>query len=260
MFYWRSSDHKDKVLRGFPLCGSSSLTSRWNHKRSSSPLVMSVALLPEKAWSSVDGVWQRKQSLTVTQRWLMFREADTTLTFLAETSHHAPHDLPSPTVNILQCTPTHWLHFPDQNPENEEPTQLWLQDWPGSSVTFIGSRKEKHVRPKSHKIYGSPLDGRVSWDTRTIQQEIPGTPAGRPRLSRRVFQGHPAGVPRILLKFMCPFLSWGLACGISTQPWYGELRENHFGHLRWPSTFLCQKELSIGRNPVRGRWACCLGI
>ena len=29
-----------------------------------------------------------------------------------------------------------------------------------------------------------------------------------PCLSRRVSLGHPAGVPAILLKFMCPFLSW----------------------------------------------------
>ena len=31
-----------------------------------------------------------------------------------------------------------------------------------------------------------------------------------PRLSRRVSQGHPAGVPGIFLKFMCPFLSWSI--------------------------------------------------
>ena len=78
---------------------------------------------------------------------------------------------------------------------------------------------EKEHKKISHKfsenpgpwMAGCPVS-RQKWPFLSVffrkQQEIFGThrPAD-PCLSRRVSQGHPAGVPGIFLDFMCPFLS-----------------------------------------------------
>ena len=90
--------------------------------------------------------------------------------------------------------------------------------------SYSTTREQKRqIRKKSHKISENPLDGLV----------FVGHPAGVPAkmpfsvrlsirnnrkclghrpvdpcLSRWVSQKHPAGVPGIFLKFMCPSLSW----------------------------------------------------
>ena len=81
---------------------------------------------------------------------------------------------------------------------------------------------EKAHKKKSQKFSENLLDGRVSlghsagvlakmpFSVRLSianNRKSPGHRPVDPCLSRRVSQGHPAGVPGIFLKFMCPFLS-----------------------------------------------------
>ena len=89
--------------------------------------------------------------------------------------------------------------------------------------------EQKRHKKNTHKISENPLDGRVSLDTRpVVPAKMPFSvrfsivnnrkPLGHrpvdPCLSRRVSQGHPAGVPGIFLKFMCPFVSWNFCSSV----------------------------------------------
>ena len=104
------------------------------------------------------------------------------------------------------------------------PEYYWYQSFRQGRPFFRLNREQKrHIRKNHINFLKTSWMAGCPWDTRPVsRQKCPflsvfsivnnkkslGHRPVDPCLSRRVSQGHPAGVPGIFLEFMCPLLSW----------------------------------------------------
>ena len=119
-------------------------------------------------------------------------------------------------LNLWFAKPMVWVrvafHENDGNDENDENDEDNSDCYKQGVECWIRGNHGNHENDENHENPG--CKPRVP---QTTGLEIPdGTPAVDPCLSRRVSLGHPAGVPRISLNFMCLFLSGN----VDVQNWW----------------------------------------
>ena len=115
-----------------------------------------------------------------------------------------------------------WLKLWGTMPTHDNVSEWWII-WCWELICCSSYHKvreqKRHIRKDHIKFLKTSWTAGCPWDTRPVsrqkcqffyskQQEIPGTPTGRPLFVSPGVPGTPGRCPEDFLKFMCLFLSW----------------------------------------------------